>query len=65
MYMAVQLRDTLADSENYGAVRVTPDLSSSADIYVKAAIVDSKGNKTYSHRVQDITFSNPRNKKKS
>lgn len=81
MYMAVQLRDTLADSENYGAVRVTPDLSSSADIYVKAAIVDSNGedvrlkvtvsdstgkvwirNKTYSHRVQDITFSNPRNK---
>ena len=43
MYMAVQLRDTLADSENYGAVRVTPDLSSSADIYVKAAIVDSNG----------------------
>ena len=81
MYMAVQLRDTLTDSGNYGAVRVTPDFSSSADIYVKAKIEDSNGediklkvtvsdstgkiwirNKTYSHRVQEITFSNPRNK---
>ena len=81
MYMAVQLRDTLTDSGNYGAVRVTPDFSSSADIYVKAKIEDSNGediklkvtvsdstgkvwirNKTYSHRVKEITFTNPRNK---
>ena len=81
MYMAVQLRDTLADSGNYGAVRVTPDFSSSADIYVKAKIEDSNGedielkvtvsdstgkvwirNKSYSHRVKEITFTNPRNK---
>ncbi len=34
MYMAVQLRDTLTDSGNYGAVRVTPDFSSSADIII-------------------------------
>lgn len=81
MYMAVQLRDTLTDSGNYGAVRVTPDFSSSADIYVKAKIENSNGEdvklkvtvsdstgkvwirgKTYSHRVKEITFTNPRNK---
>ena len=43
MYMAVKLRDVLAESENFGAVRVTPDLSSSADIYVKAKILKSNG----------------------
>jgi len=81
MYMAVQLRDSLTDSGNYGAVRVTPDFSSSADIYVKAKIENSNGEdvklkvtvsdstgkvwirgKTYSHRVKEITFTNPRNK---
>jgi len=43
MYMAVRLRDVLTDSENFGAVRVTPDLSSSADIYIKAKILKSNG----------------------
>ena len=43
MYMAVQLRNTLTDTGNYGAVRVTPDFSSSADIYVKAKIENSNG----------------------
>jgi predicted small secreted protein len=80
MYMAVQLRDTLAESGNYGAVRVTPDLSSNADLYIKAKIEESNGedlklkvtvvdstgkqwiSKKYSHRVEPITFNNPRNK---
>ena len=81
MYMAVQLRNTLTDTGNYGAVRVTPDFSSSADIYVKAKIENSNGEdvklkvtvsdstgkvwirgKNYSHRVKEITFTNPRNK---
>jgi predicted small secreted protein len=43
MYMAVQLRDVLAESGNFGAVRVTPDLSSSADLYIKAKIENSNG----------------------
>jgi hypothetical protein len=43
MYMAVQLRDTLAKTQRYGAVRVTPDSSSSADVYIKAKINKSNG----------------------
>jgi len=80
MYMAVQLRDVLANSKNFGAVKVAPDLSSSADLYIKAKILQSNGedvslkvtvidstgkqwiSKKYSHRVQPITFNNPRNK---
>lgn len=80
MYMAVQLRDVLAESGNYGAVRVTPDLTSSSDLFIKAKIEESNGediklkvtitdstgkrwiSKKYSHRVKEITFTNPRNK---
>lgn len=43
MFMAVQLRDTLARTGRYGAVRVTPDQSSSADVYVTAQIKKSNG----------------------
>ena len=43
MYMAVQLRDVLANSKNFGAVKVAPDLSSSADLYIKAKILQSNG----------------------
>lgn len=43
MYMAVQLRDTLAKTQRYGAVRVTPDSSSSADVYITAKINKSNG----------------------
>jgi len=43
MYMAVQLRDVLAKSGTYGAVRITPDLTSSSDLYIKSKIVKSNG----------------------
>lgn len=43
MFMAVQLRDTLAKTGRYGAVRVTPDQFSSADVYVTAEIKKSNG----------------------
>ena len=43
MYMAVQLRDTLAKTQRYGAVRVTPDSSSSADVYITGKINKSNG----------------------
>jgi hypothetical protein len=43
MYMAVQLRDALAKTQRYGAVRVTPDQYSSADVYVTAKINKSNG----------------------
>jgi hypothetical protein len=56
MYMAVQLRDILAKSKAYGAVRVTPDLSSSSDIYIKAKITQSNGEKV-SLQVQVIDSS--------
>ena len=39
---AVSLRDIMTESGFYGAVRVTPDLSSSSDLYVKAKILSSK-----------------------
>jgi len=45
MYMAVQLRDILAKSQAYGAVRVTPDSYSSSDIYINATILKSNGEK--------------------
>ena len=40
---AVSLRDIMTESGFYGAVRVTPDLSSSSDLYVKAKILSSNG----------------------
>lgn len=40
---AVQLRDIMTETGLYGAVRVTPDLSSSSDLYVKAKIISSNG----------------------
>ncbi|MBD62934.1 MAG: hypothetical protein CMD68_02510 [Gammaproteobacteria bacterium] len=43
MYMAVQLRDTLSKTQRYGAVRVTPDKFSSADVYITAKINKSNG----------------------
>lgn len=43
MYMAVKLRDQLSSSQNFGAVRVTPDLTSSSDLYVKVKIISSNG----------------------
>ncbi|MDA8709120.1 hypothetical protein N9M61_01260 [Gammaproteobacteria bacterium] len=43
MYMAVQLRDVLAKTQRYGAVRVTPDNYSSADVYITAKIIKSNG----------------------
>tara|TARA_Y100000590_G_scaffold460155_1_gene618837 strand:- start:7067 stop:8302 length:1236 start_codon:yes stop_codon:yes gene_type:complete len=43
MYMAVKLRDQLSDSKSFGAVRVTPDLSSNSDLYIKAKILKSNG----------------------
>ena len=43
MYMAVQLRDVLAKTQRYGAVRVTPDNYSSADVYITAKINKSNG----------------------
>ena len=43
MCMAVQLRDILAKSQRYGAVRVTPDSFSSADVYITAKIKKSNG----------------------
>ena len=43
MYMAVQLRETLAKTRRYGAVRVTPDNYSSADVYITAKIKKSNG----------------------
>ena len=43
MYMAVQLRDVLAKTQRYGAVRVTPDNYSSADVYITAKIKKSNG----------------------
>jgi hypothetical protein len=43
MYMAVHLRDVLAKSESYGAVRVVPNLLSSSDVYISAQIIQSNG----------------------
>ena len=43
MHMAVKLRDQLSSSQNFAAVRVTPDLTSSADLYVKTKILSSNG----------------------
>ena len=75
MYMAVQLRDTLAKTGRFGAVRVTPNKYSNADVYITARINKSNGEdvslqvnvsdstgKKYSHRVKPIAFNNPRNK---
>ena len=43
MYMAVKLRNELSESKNFGAVRVTPDLSTNSDLYIKAKILKSNG----------------------
>ena len=43
MYMALQLRDTLAKTGRYGAVRVTPNQYSNADVYITARINKSNG----------------------
>ena len=43
MHMAVKLRDQLSSSQNFAAVRVTPDLTSNADLYVKTKILSSNG----------------------
>tara|TARA_B110000014_G_scaffold258184_1_gene243908 strand:- start:578 stop:1774 length:1197 start_codon:yes stop_codon:yes gene_type:complete len=43
MHMANKLQEVLADSQVFGAVRVTPDLTYSADIYIKAKIEKSNG----------------------
>ena len=43
MYLAVKLRDQLSSSQNFAAVRVTPDLTSSSDLYVKTKILSSNG----------------------
>ena len=43
MYMAVKLRNELSESKNFGAVRVTPDLSANSDLYIKAKILKSNG----------------------
>ncbi|SVB16054.1 uncharacterized protein METZ01_LOCUS168908, partial [marine metagenome] len=43
MHMAVKLRDQLSSSQNFAAVRVTPDLTSSSDLYVKIKILSSNG----------------------
>jgi hypothetical protein len=43
MYMALQLRDTLAKTGRYGAVRVTPNQYSNADVYITARINKSTG----------------------
>jgi hypothetical protein len=42
-YMAVALRDTLQKSGNWGAVWVTPEASTSADVNVTAEILQSDG----------------------
>ena len=43
MHLAVKLRDQLSSSQNFAAVRVTPDLTSSSDLYVKTKIISSNG----------------------
>lgn len=43
MHMANKLKEELVNSQAFGAVRVTPDLTSSADIYIKAKIEKSNG----------------------
>jgi hypothetical protein len=43
LYMAVQLRDTLQRSGHWGAVWVTPSVSTGADINVTAQILQSDG----------------------
>ena len=43
MYMAVQLRDTLAKTGRFGAVRVTPNKFSNADVYISTRINKSNG----------------------
>ena len=42
-YMAVELRDAMQKSGNWGAVWVTPELSAAADVNVTARIVHSDG----------------------
>ena len=43
MYMAVELRDTLQESGHWGAVWVTPEASTAADVNVTAKILHSDG----------------------
>lgn len=43
MYLAVELRDTLQESGNWGAVWVTPESTTAADLNVNAEILESDG----------------------
>lgn len=43
MYLAVELRDTLQESSNWGAVWVTPDDTTAADLNIDAEILESDG----------------------
>jgi hypothetical protein len=44
-FMPYHLKNTLQQSSQWGAVRVVPDKSASADVFVKAKIVKSSGEK--------------------
>jgi hypothetical protein len=48
-YMAVELRDTLQKSKNWGRVWVTPASTSAADLNVMAAIAESDGDEFELH----------------
>lgn len=43
MYLAVELRDTLQESSHWGAVWVTPDDTTAADVNLDAEILESDG----------------------
>jgi hypothetical protein len=53
MYMAVELRDTLQTSRNWGAVWVTPTVSTAADVSVLSEILHSDGDIV---RLQVVAF---------
>jgi hypothetical protein len=42
-YMAVQLRDAVAATNRFGAVRVTPNTQFSSDLFVETEIIESDG----------------------
>ncbi len=56
MYMAVELRDTLQESSNWGAVWVTPESTTAADLNVNAEILVSDGSLVRLHvKAEDAT----------
>ena len=73
---SVQLRDALADTKAFGAVRVSPDDTATAhlyvhgkilqDIHLSVSVTDIAGKrllkKTYKHRVSEYAFNDPRKK---